>query len=229
LRETLSARGTRARGGESGARAFVAWHAAGWLGAEDAPAKADAILVLGAEPTRAITGAELYRKGYAGVVYLSVPRRESRWAALEQDGIRWPWFEETARALLRNRGVPDEAIRLLGKDLASTVAEAAEAARTPGPARTPRGDVALSRLSHAAGLRRYPAVDAGARGREHGGAAPPRLVDRPGGGTQRRARVPEAHLLPAGNELQVTRARRSIVASTTAPSISTMLPTIGTA
>jgi uncharacterized SAM-binding protein YcdF (DUF218 family) len=112
--------------------AFVAWHAAGWLGAEDAPAKADAILVLGAEPTRAITGAELYRNGYATVVYLSVPRRETRWAALEQDGIRWPWFEETARVLLRNRGVPDEAIRLLGKDLPSTVAEAAEAARTLG-------------------------------------------------------------------------------------------------
>lgn len=112
---------------------FVAWHAAGWLGADDAPAKADAILVLGSEPTRAITGAELYQAGYAGVVYLSVPRRESRWLALEQDGIRWPWFEDTARVLLANRGVPDGAIRLLGKDLVSTVAEAAEAARALGP------------------------------------------------------------------------------------------------
>lgn len=113
--------------------ALVAWNAATWLGADDAPAKADAILVLGAEPTRAITGAELYRKGYASVVYLSVPHRERRWVALEQDGIRWPWFEDTARVLLRNRGVPDDAIRLLGKDLVSTVAEAAEAARTLGP------------------------------------------------------------------------------------------------
>jgi len=112
---------------------LVAWQAAGWLGADDAPAKADAILVLGAEPTRAITGAELYRAGYAGVVYLSVPRRERRWVALEQDGIRWPWFEDTARVLLANRGVPDGAIRLLGKDLVSTVAEAAEAARALGP------------------------------------------------------------------------------------------------
>ena len=40
--------------------------------------------------------------------------------------------EETARVLLRNRGVPDAAIRLLGRDLPSTVAEAAEAARTFG-------------------------------------------------------------------------------------------------
>jgi hypothetical protein len=72
--------------------AFAAWHAAGWLGADDAPAKADAILVLGAEPTRAITAAELYQHGYAAVVYLSVPRRETRWLALAQDGIRWPWF-----------------------------------------------------------------------------------------------------------------------------------------
>jgi uncharacterized SAM-binding protein YcdF (DUF218 family) len=112
---------------------YVAWHAAGWLGADDAPAKADAILVLGSEPTRAITGAELYRQGYAGVVYLSVPRRERRWVALEQDGIRWPWFEQTARVLLANRGVPDGAIRLLGKDLVSTVAEADEAARVLAP------------------------------------------------------------------------------------------------
>ena len=112
--------------------AFVAWHAAAWLGADDTPVKADAILVLGAEPTRALTGAELYQHGFASVVYLSVPRREPRWAALAQDGIRWPWFEETARVLLRNRGVPDSQIHLLGKDLPSTVAEAAEAARTFG-------------------------------------------------------------------------------------------------
>jgi uncharacterized SAM-binding protein YcdF (DUF218 family) len=113
--------------------AFVAWHASGWLGADDAPAKADAILVLGAEPTRALRAVDLYQHGYASVIYLSVPRRERRWAALAQDGIRWPWFEETARVLLRNRGVPDAAIRLLGEDLASTVAEAAEAARTLAP------------------------------------------------------------------------------------------------
>ena len=112
--------------------AFILWHASAWLGADDIPVKADAILVLGAEPTRATTGAELYQHGFASVVYLSVPRRESRWVALAQDGIRWPWFEETARVLLRNRGVPDAAIHLLGRDLPSTAAEAAEAARTFG-------------------------------------------------------------------------------------------------
>ena len=41
------------------------------------------------------------------IVYLSVPHREQRWVALEQDGIRWPWFEDAARLLLRNRGVPE--------------------------------------------------------------------------------------------------------------------------
>ncbi len=112
--------------------AFVAWHAAAWLGADDMPVKADAVLVLGAEPTRAITAADLYQEGFASVIYLSVPRRERRWAALAGDGIRWPWFEETARVLLRNRGVPDSQIRLLGQDLPSTVAEAAEAARALG-------------------------------------------------------------------------------------------------
>jgi uncharacterized SAM-binding protein YcdF (DUF218 family) len=115
------------------AAAFVAWHASAWLGTDDTPVRADAILVLGAEPTRALTAADLYQHGFASVVYLSVPRRERRWVALAQDGIRWPWFEETARVLLHNRGVPDGAIRLLGEDLASTVAEAAEAARTLAP------------------------------------------------------------------------------------------------
>jgi len=112
--------------------AFVAWHAAAWLGADDMPVRADAVLVLGAEPTRAITAADLYQEGFASVVYLSVPRRERSWAVLAQDGVRWPSFEDTARVLLRNRGVPDAAIRLLGKDLPSTVAEATEAARTFG-------------------------------------------------------------------------------------------------
>jgi uncharacterized SAM-binding protein YcdF (DUF218 family) len=115
------------------AAALAARSAPGWLGASDAPAKADAIIVLGSEVTRAITGASLYRQGFAGVVYLAVPWRESRYAALEGESVRWPWFEEVARTLLRNRGVPDGAIRLLGKDLVSTVAEAREAARALGP------------------------------------------------------------------------------------------------
>jgi uncharacterized SAM-binding protein YcdF (DUF218 family) len=107
--------------------------ASGWLARSDAPAKADAIIVLGAEPTRAIAAATLYREGHAGVVYLTVPWRAPRYRALEQDGIRWPWFDEIARTLLRNRGVPDAAIRLLGSELVSTVAEAREAARVLGP------------------------------------------------------------------------------------------------
>ncbi len=117
----------------AGASALAARYAADWLGASDAPVKADAIIVLGSEVTRAKTGASLYRQGLARVVYLTVPWREPRYAALEDEKIRWPWFEEVARTLLRNRGVPDSAIRLLGKDLVSTVAEAREAARALGP------------------------------------------------------------------------------------------------
>ncbi len=107
--------------------------ASGWLARSDAPQKADAIIVLGHEVTRAITGASLYQQGFARVVYLTVPWREPRYLALERDRIRWPWFDEAARTLLRNRGVPDDAILLLGKDLQSTVAEAREAARVLGP------------------------------------------------------------------------------------------------
>ena len=107
--------------------------ASGWLARADPPAKADAIIVLGAEPTRAIPAATLYREGYAGAIYLTAPWRTPRYRALEKDGIRWPWFEDVARTLLRNRGVPDGAIRVLGSELLSTVAEAREAARVLGP------------------------------------------------------------------------------------------------
>jgi len=116
----------------AGAAAIAAYTASDWLSAADSPAKADAIVVLGAEPTRAITAAGLYTQGFASVVYLTVPMRPGRWVALEKDGIRWPWFDETGRVLLRNRGVPDAAIRTLGKDLLSTVAEAREAAGALG-------------------------------------------------------------------------------------------------
>ena len=116
-----------------GAAVLTARHASGWLAASDPPEKADAIIVLGSEVTRAMTGASLYRQGFARVVYLTVPWREPRYVALETEKIRWPWFDDVARILLRNRGVPDDAIRLLGKDLLSTVAEAREAARVFGP------------------------------------------------------------------------------------------------
>jgi len=117
----------------AGTAALVLRQAPGWLAASDPPEKADAIIVLGSEVTRAITGASLYRQGFARVVYLTVPWREPRYVALETEKIRWPWFDEVARILLRNRGVPDDAIRLLGNDLLSTVAEAREAARVLGP------------------------------------------------------------------------------------------------
>jgi len=117
----------------AGAAALLVRQAPGWLAASDPPEKADAIIVLGSEVTRAITGASLYRQGFARVVFLTVPWREPRYVALETEKIRWPWFDDVARILLRNRGVPDDAIRLLGNDLLSTVAEAREAARVLGP------------------------------------------------------------------------------------------------
>jgi uncharacterized SAM-binding protein YcdF (DUF218 family) len=116
----------------AGTAALLLRQVPAWLAASDAPEKADAIIVLGSDVTRALTGASLYQQGFARVVYLTVPWREPRYVALERDQIRWPWFDDVARTLLRNRGVPDDAIRLLGKDLVSTVAEAREAARVLG-------------------------------------------------------------------------------------------------
>lgn len=117
----------------AGAAALGAHRLSAWLSASDAVEPADAILVLGAEPTRAIGGANLYRRGIAKTVFLSVPFREPRYVAIEREGIAMPWFEEAGRTLMARRGVPDAAIRLLGKDLVSTVAEAREAARVLAP------------------------------------------------------------------------------------------------
>ena len=211
--------------------AFVAWHASAWLGADDVPVKADAILVLGAEPTRAITAAALYEEGFASVIYLTVPRRESRWVALAQDGIRWPWFEETARVLLEEPGDPrriDPPARQGPREHRRGGGRGGAHPRSAG-GHAPRRDVALSRLPRAAHLLGQPPVHARAGGRERRRAVARALVDRPGSGAQRRARALEARVLPARDELQLTRVRRSITASATATSISTMLAAIGAA
>lgn len=99
-------------------------YASRWLDSPDAPAKAEAIVVLGNDPTRALAGADLFKAGYAPRVLLSVPYREPRFKYLEQEGISYPWFEVASRTILRNRGVPENAIATFGNELRSTAAEA---------------------------------------------------------------------------------------------------------
>ena len=96
----------------------------GWLSRSDDPKEADAIIVLGSQPIRALEGAELYRRGFAKRVYLTVPRRLKSLVALEREGVPIPWFDEAGRTILIKQGVPPEAIGLIGKDLRSTYSEA---------------------------------------------------------------------------------------------------------
>jgi uncharacterized SAM-binding protein YcdF (DUF218 family) len=101
---------------------------AGWLSAADAAQKSDAILVLAGGFSRPFEAADLYRKGYAGKVYVSVPMRESQHRLLDDAGVAYPREEAVVREVLLKRGVPAAAIGFFGRDSVSTAAEA-QAAR----------------------------------------------------------------------------------------------------
>jgi uncharacterized SAM-binding protein YcdF (DUF218 family) len=103
---------------------ILARHVSAWLEASDELASADAIVVLGQDPTRVFEAADLYRKGYAPRVLLSHPKRRSSLIYLESQGISVPWFEVAGHKILRDRGVPEAAIGSLGENLISTVTEA---------------------------------------------------------------------------------------------------------
>lgn len=104
--------------------AVAAYNVAGWLRADDAPERADAIVVLADEPTRALAGADLYHARHAPRVLLSRPYRAQRRVLAEREGVPYPWFEEAARKLLVRKGVPESAIETFGRDMRSTAAEA---------------------------------------------------------------------------------------------------------
>lgn len=99
------------------------------LNSPDQPRRADAIVVLGADLSRVLEAADLYQGGFATRVILSDPLREKRHERLEQEGVAYPWFEVAGRALLRRRGVPDDAILTFGHRLKSTAEEASMLAK----------------------------------------------------------------------------------------------------
>ncbi|MES9995466.1 ElyC/SanA/YdcF family protein [Desulfovibrio aminophilus] len=102
----------------------------------DAPKEADAIVLLGGNPVRAIYGAELYKKGFAPTLYVSrvefIPHQD-----LPALGLRFTREEEYVQQALALKGVPREAVHLYGNGVVSTVEEA-EALRgaLPSPPRT---------------------------------------------------------------------------------------------
>lgn len=96
-----------------------------WLSKEDNldNAKADAIVVLAGEPSRAFYAADLYIKGYAPKIFVSRPYRNRTQLLLDSIGIYTPKHEEIYRQVMIKKGVPHGDINFFGKSLFSTVEE----------------------------------------------------------------------------------------------------------
>lgn len=107
-----------------GATAIALNFAANWLVRNDAPVKVDVIVSLSGDPRRPFAVADLFKAGYAGQVFITAEARGAAFEALDNIGIAFPRMENVYREVLLKRGVPDSAIRLVGKNLLSTAAEA---------------------------------------------------------------------------------------------------------
>lgn len=93
-----------------------------WLRMDDQPRQAAAIVILAGDIRRAIHAADLYHQGLAPVIYVSRPVHSPP-QALEELGWRFPLQEDEMRLVLARKGVPDEAVRVYGQTLMSTVQE----------------------------------------------------------------------------------------------------------
>lgn len=98
--------------------------AASWLVRSDAPAKAEAIVVLAGDARRARHAADLHRQGYAPRVLISRPVRTARERMLDDMGVTLPRSEEVDAMVLRRAGVPAERIGFFGDGSLSTFEEA---------------------------------------------------------------------------------------------------------
>lgn len=98
--------------------------AASWLVRSDAPAKADAIVVLAGDARRARHAADLYQQGYAPHVLVSRPVRTARERMLDDMGVILPRSEEVDALVLQRAGVPVERIGFFGDGSLSTFEEA---------------------------------------------------------------------------------------------------------
>lgn len=116
--------------------AVAGLRASAWLSASDTARPAAAIVVLGDDPLRALTGADLYREGLAPQVLVSAPFRSARLVRLAQEGVGAPWFEDGAVQLLQKHGVPARAIATFGTALKSTYAEGLALAPLIAPGET---------------------------------------------------------------------------------------------
>jgi uncharacterized SAM-binding protein YcdF (DUF218 family) len=100
-----------------------------WLHNDDSPVKADAIILLGGNPSRAYHAADLYHQGYAPYIYLSVPRRTNTETLLDNSDIFMPREEEINRQVLIKKGIPTDSIITLDQTAVSTADEADEVSK----------------------------------------------------------------------------------------------------
>lgn len=103
-----------------------------WLRMDDAPKKADAIVILAGDIHRAIYAADLYHQGLAPVILLGRPYRAERDVLCD---LGFPCYsqEESMKRVLTAKGVPPGVLKLFGKDHMSTVEEAESLQRELGP------------------------------------------------------------------------------------------------
>ena len=96
-----------------------------FLSVEDPLDPADAIYVLGgSRADRPLEAADLYEAAYAGHIVLSDGYADSATRLLRQKGFRVPGDADTARTILLQLGVPEEAIVILPGNPGSTRDEA---------------------------------------------------------------------------------------------------------
>jgi uncharacterized SAM-binding protein YcdF (DUF218 family) len=110
------------------------YYAARWLKGDDAPIKADAIVVLAGRFERSMHAGDLYRAGHAPKVVLSEAVQDAGSKHLEVLGIRLPTPLEIHRKVLDAKGVPADKVETLGARALSTADEARSIAARYGQA-----------------------------------------------------------------------------------------------
>ena len=101
---------------------FIFFDVGNWLVVEDAPEKAQAIVVLsGRMPVRALEAAKLYRAGYAPEVWLT--KTSEPGDSLEPLGIHYVGEDFYNFRVLVHEGVPIQAIRVLPEPIVNTADE----------------------------------------------------------------------------------------------------------
>ncbi len=97
--------------------------AASWLHVENPPVNADAAFVLAGDPSRAFYAADIFGQGYVRHIYVSKAVRLNTFRLLDELGVPFPRQEDIYRQVLVKKGVPADAISLVGNASISTVDE----------------------------------------------------------------------------------------------------------